>query len=123
MSNSKKILIIDDNEDLAEAVKETLDDRGFSVSVANDGESGIEVIKSEKPKLILLDSMLPGMNGLDVLEQLQEYRKENKLNIIMFSNVDTPEELHKARSYNIDEYLIKTEYRMEEVIDKIKKYL
>ena len=123
MSSNKHVVIVEDNEDLANALKETLSERGFQVTLALDGESGLELIKNEKPQLLVLDTILPGMSGLDLLDGLIEYRKQNELKIIMLSNVDKPEELSRARTYDIDEYLVKTEWRMEDVIDKIKKYL
>jgi len=123
MTKNKHIVIIEDNEDLAVAVQETLTERGYTVSVAGSGEAGIDLIKNSRPSLLLLDTLLPGIGGMEVLDALVEYRKKNELSVIVLSNVDDPEELKRARAHNIDEYLIKTEWRMEDVISKIKRYL
>lgn len=117
---SKKIVIIEDEHDLAVALQESLSQKGFVVRTAPSGEDGLKLIKDDRPDLILLDTVLPGMSGLDVLEALKSIRDEQNIPVIMLSNIDNPEDLKKARKYDIEEYLVKTDWRLDDVISKIK---
>lgn len=123
MSSHKKIVVIEDNHDLSSVVQELLSEKGYDVATADTGESGLTLVQEQKPSLLLLDSRLPGMSGLEVLEALQEFRKNHELKIIILSNVDDPVELRAAREYGIDEYLIKTDWRMEDVVSTVKKHI
>ena len=123
MSKSKKIVLIEDNHDLSNVLRDMLTEKGYTVSVAETGEAGIPLIQDEKPDLLLLDTILPGINGIEVLDQLQTYRAEHPLKVIMLSNIDDPNHLKDARSHDIEEYLIKTDWRMEDVLARIKKYI
>ena len=81
------------------------------------------VLSPKLTDLILLDSILPGISGLEVLEELKPIRAEKNIPVIMLSNLDDPEDLKDAREYGIDEYLIKTDWRMEDVVKKIKQII
>ena len=115
-----KIVIIEDDSGLAEALQENLSAKGFVVRTAGTGEDGLELIKESHPDLILLDSLLPGMSGIEVLEALKPIREKNNIPVIMLSNLDNPDDLKAARAYDIEEYLIKTDWRLDDVISKIK---
>ncbi len=119
----RKIVIIEDENDLAAALQEELVRVGFVVRTASSGEEGVQDIKRERPDLILLDSMLPQMSGLQVLEELKTMREEKNIPVIMFSNSDNPDDIKKAREYNIEEYLVKTDWRLADVVQKIKDVL
>ncbi len=123
MSTHTSIVIIEDNVDLATALSDALVQQGYTVSRAQNGEEGISLIEKQNPDLLLLDTLLPEMSGIDVLESLKAYRAERNLKVIILSNVDDPEALKRARQYDIEEYLIKTDWRMEDVIKTIKKHL
>ena len=116
-----KILVIEDESSLATALQENLTGQGFAVTVADSGEAGLEIIKKSRPDLLLLDSILPGMNGIEVLKALKPMRDEKHFPIIMLSNLDNPEDLRAAREYDIEEYLVKTDWRLEDIVAKIKK--
>lgn len=114
------VVIVEDQQDLAEALKDALSDKGFEVRTATTAEVGIELIKEEVPDVLLLDFILPGMSGVDMLEALKPIREEKNFGIVMLSNVDNPNDLQKAREYDIDHYLVKTDWRLEDVIKTIK---
>ena len=105
---------------MAAALQESLSGKGFTYRVASTGEKGLEMIKENRPDLILLDFLLPGMSGLEVLKELEPIRKEKNIPVIVLSNVDNPDDLKEARQYDISEYLVKTDWRLEDVISKIK---
>lgn len=117
------IVIIEDEEMLGRALRDILISEGFTATMCTTGEEGLKTIQSEHPRLVLLDSVLPGIHGIEVLRALTEYRKTHDLKIIILSNIDDPEDLQRAREYDIVDYLIKTDWKLEEIIEKIKKAL
>jgi len=116
-----KVLLIEDEESLAEVLKTKLVKEGYEVFVAYDGENGFNKISEIKPDIILLDILMPKLNGYEVLEKL----KQNKIEIpvIVISNSGQPVELEKTKQLGAVDYLIKANFDPSEVIDKINKYL
>lgn len=115
----KKILIIEDEEYLAGVLMTKLEKEGYAALIASDGESGLEKIKEWSPDLILLDIMLPKLNGYKVLEKL--HKEGNKIPVIIISNSGQPIELEKIKKLGAVDYLVKVEFDPQEVLDKIKK--
>jgi len=120
----KKILIIEDEKKLSEILKMRLEKEDFAVYVAYDGESGLDLALSLKPDLILLDVVLPKMDGMTVLKKL---RNENSwgenVRIMMLSNFD-PKDDTVNKSINDNEpsyYLLKVDFDLEEVVNKVKE--
>ena len=118
---SKKILIIEDEAALAEVLEAKLNKEKYQVEVAFNGEEGFEKIKSYKPDLILLDIVMPKMNGYEVLEKMNE----NKITIpvIVISNSGQPVEIEKTTKLGAVDHLIKTKFDPAEVISKINNFL
>jgi len=121
MSTQTKILIIEDETALSEVLSAKIKKEGYEVTVAVDGEDGFKKIKDWHPDLILLDIVMPKMNGYEVLEKINE----EKINIpvIIISNSGQPVELEKIKTLGAVDYLIKTKFDPDQVIAKIKKYL
>jgi len=123
MKNSKKIkiLIIEDEEALADVLKLKLEKEGYEVLVTSNGESGFTNIKSWKPDLILLDIVMPKMDGYEVLEKMNE---ENiKIPVIIISNSGQPVEIERTKKLGAVDHLIKTQFEPEEVLYKVNNYL
>ena len=120
---TKRILVVEDEPDLKEALEEHLSNKGFSVDGVGTAEDALEFVKKSPPDLILLDTILPGMSGIDFLEAVKDIRASHKIAVIMLSNLDNPGDLEKARAYDIEEYLVKTDWRLDDVIEKIRKAL
>ncbi len=116
----KKILIIEDEEDLVKGLKLNLDDEGYEVSWAFDGEDGMRKALEEAPDLILLDIMLPRMNGLDVCRELRQ--KNVGAPIVMLTAKG--EEIDKVVGLEIgaDDYLTKP-FSIRELMARIKAHL
>jgi DNA-binding response OmpR family regulator len=91
----KTILIIDDEKEACDFVKSFLEDRGYIVSVAYDGNAGIEAIKNKKPDLTFLDMRLPDMTGMDVLSKLKQDNVSAK--ILLITAIDDEKELEEAK--------------------------
>ncbi len=122
MVNKKtKILIIEDEKVLSDVLQSKITKEGFDVIAAGDGEDGYNKIKSEKPDLILLDIVMPKMNGYEVMEKMKE--DKNNTPVIVISNSGQPVEIEKLKQLGVVDYLIKTKFDPSEVIEKMKKYL
>jgi len=119
----RKILFIEDESALQKAVSDFLGQEGFSVVSALDGETGLRMAKAEAPDLILLDLILPKLNGFEVLKELSSDEKTKKIPVIVLTNLEGVEEVKKALELGATTYLIKEDYRLEEVVEKIKKTL
>lgn len=103
----KKILIIDNEEEFCNLVKETLGLWGFEVAIATDGKHGLNLAKRERPDIILLDIIMPGMDGLQVLERLKADAATSEIPVIMLTAVDAEESKEKALALYDEEYITK----------------
>ncbi len=117
----KKILIIEDDKDLQNLLADGLISSNYSVSVASDGEEGITKLLDEKPDLILLDLLLPKLDGFQVLERLRHYPdpKISDIKVIVLSNLWSDKDILRAQALKIDEYYVKANTNLEEVYGKI----
>jgi len=122
-NQNKKVLIIDDEEDLNEVLKEKLARENFQVFVAFNGEDGMRIAFEEQPDIILLDIIMPDMNGLVLLERLQEYRWDNEPKVIMLSALGHEEKKEQALALGAIDYFVKTEVTVEDITQKIKQVL
>jgi len=118
-----KILIIEDEQTLIKALEIAFSKENFSLAVAIDGESGLELAQTLKPDLILLDIILPKLNGFEVLKQLKADKKLAKIPVLILSNLGDDADVAKGMEMGAIGYLIKTNYRIEEVMNKIKEIL
>lgn len=114
---AKKILIIEDEVYLSEMYKIKLESEGYKVLIAENGEEGIKKIESEKPNLVLLDLMMPKMNGFQVLEQLQEKNLLEGLRVYVLSNLSQKEEIEKGVSLGAEGFLIKASLTPTQIAD------
>lgn len=119
----KTILFIEDEAAIQKTLGEALRKRGYEVKSAIDGEAGLRLAKSENPDLVLLDLILPKMHGLEVLEKLRQDDKTKDLPVIILTNLENIGEVERAIELGSTTYLVKTNYSLEEVIDKVKKAL
>lgn len=117
----KKILFIDDEAALQEAFGSFLSKAGYKVISALDGEIGLRLAKKDKPDLILLDLILPKFHGFEVLDILKKDPGTKNIPVIVLTNVEKIEDINKAVELGAQAYLVKTQYRIEEVLEKIKK--
>jgi len=120
---AKKILIIEDEEIIIGLLQKKLIKEGYQVSIARDGEEGLRAVEKEKPDLVLLDIIMPKMGGFEVMEEMQKNAELKKIPVIVISNSGQPVELDRAQKLGAKDWLIKTEFDPQEVIDKVKKQL
>jgi len=119
----KKILFIEDEQTLQKTLGDFLEREEYKAISALDGEIGLKLARIEKPDLILLDLVLPKMHGLDVLKALKEDPATRRIPVIILTNMEGIEEINKAIELGATTYLVKTSYKLEEVVKKIKKTL
>ncbi|MBU1292352.1 response regulator [Patescibacteria group bacterium] len=119
----KKIIIIEDEETLSNLLQRKLIQKGYQVEVAKDGQEGLERIKANKPDLILLDIVMPKMGGFELMEKVRLDEELKKIPIIIISNSGQPVELDRAKELGVRDWLIKTNFDPQEVVDKVKKQL
>jgi len=119
----KKILFIEDESALQKTFGEVLKQEGYEMIPALDGEIGLRLAKSEKPDLILLDLILPRINGFEVLKQLKIDEETKSIPIIILTNLEKAEDIQKALELGAATYLVKANYTLTEVVEKVKKAL
>ncbi len=103
-----KILLVEDEPDIAETTKAMLEMNGYEVSVAGNGEDGLIKAENEKPDIAILDIMLPGMNGFDVCRKIKYDKKYGKIPVIMFSSKFQPNDITFAKAVGADGYITKS---------------
>ena len=116
---AKKILIIEDEEILLDLLKRKLSEKGYEVFAVKDGQVGFEAIKEIFPDLILLDLIMPKINGFELMEKIQEDDSIKNIPIIIISNSGEPSELEKAKRLGVEDWLVKTEFDLKEAIEKV----
>ncbi len=116
----KKILIIEDESALQKTFSDLLGGEGYKVISALDGEVGLETAKKEKPDLILLDLILPKINGFGVLKRLKADDTTKNIPVIVLTNLEGVEDVNKAIELGIKTYLVKGQYSLEDIVTKIK---
>lgn len=120
---AKKILLVEDEEIIIDLLKKKLERENYDVRVARDGEEGLKAMQREKPDLILLDIIMPKMGGFEVMEEMQKDEELKQIPVIVISNSGQPVELDRAKKLGARDWLIKTEFDPQEVIDKVKKQI
>jgi len=119
----KKVLLIEDEKIMVDLLQRKLTQEGYEVSVAYDGDEGLKMMKEVKPNLILLDIIMPKMSGFEVMEEIKKDRELKKIPIVVISNSGQPVEIDKAQKLGARDWLIKTEFDPQEVIDKVIKQI
>lgn len=118
-----KILLVEDDAFLISMYVTKFELEGFVVLTADDGEKGLAMAAAQQPDIILLDIMLPKMNGFDVLKGLKKNKETEKIPVILLTNLSQQSEVERGLSMGAQDYLIKAHFMPSEVLDKIKKIL
>lgn len=117
----KKILIVENEQDLRETLKQTLAEKGYGVLEASNGSECLEIIQNEDVDLVLLDILMPVMDGIQVLEELKDVHESPM--IIILTNKEDLETLSKIVSSNIFKYIIKADHSLDDIVGVVKEAL
>lgn len=115
-----KILIVEDDRFLSELITQKVGVEGYEVSLAMDGERAVEMAKAEQPNLILLDLILPTIDGFEVLKRLKEAPETKNIPVIILSNLGQKEDVDKGMQLGAIDFMIKANFTPGEIISKIK---
>jgi CheY-like chemotaxis protein len=122
MGEEKKptIMIVEDDSFVMDIYKTKLSQEGFSVVEAENGTEALKKLKTTKPDLMLLDIIMPYMDGLEVLKKMKENEDTKNIPVILLTNLSQKEEVDKGMSLGAKDYLIKSHFTPSEVLEKIK---
>lgn len=119
----KHILIVEDDEYLANAYRLKVEKEGYRVTLAGDGEQALRALQASKPDLIILDLVMPNMDGFTVLEHIRAHREWKNLQIVVMSNLGQDEDISRAKQYGVEHYLVKSDIRLKDLLVMVSKLL
>ncbi len=122
---AKKILIIEDDTDLRQILADRLSSYNYHILQAEDGEVGYNFVNNEKPDLVLLDLLLPKMDGFKVLENIRYHSPKEVSNtkVIVLSNLWSNKDILRVKALHVDEYYVKANTNLEDIFEKVKKVM
>ncbi|HEU5121736.1 MAG TPA: response regulator [Candidatus Saccharimonadales bacterium] len=123
MDTKKKILLVEDDTALAAVYRSRLELEGFEIREVNNGEEALSAAIEFKPHLILLDAMMPKISGFDVLDILRNTPETTNIRVIMLTALSQPKDKERAESLGVDDYLVKSQVVIGDVVERIKHHL
>lgn len=118
-----KVLIVEDEEALRKVLQEKMENAGFETYAAKDGDEGWDMAKSKNPDIILLDLIIPKRSGFDVLTLLKQDPNLKSIPVFVLSNLAEDESLKKALDMGAEDYFVKAQHPINEVVEKVKNRL
>ena len=119
----KKILLVEDDTALAAVYKSRLELEGFEIKEVNNGEDALSAAISFKPDLVLLDAMMPKISGFDVLDILRNTPETAGMKVVMLTALSQPKDKERAQSLGVDDYLVKSQVVIGDVVERVKHHL
>jgi DNA-binding response OmpR family regulator len=120
---AKKVLLIEDDLFLTDIYLTKFEQAGYEVDVASDGKTGMEKLRQTKPDILLLDLVIPGMDGFVLLEQLKKDDNLKNISVLVLSNRGSDQDVQRVKALGADDYLIKSQYTPSEVVAKAQELL
>jgi len=121
--NKKKILIVEDDNMISSIYKTKFEADGFAAVVAGNGAEGLDIARKEQPDIIMLDVILPQIDGFSVLEELKKDKLTKDIPVIMLTNLGTDEDKAKGEKMGAVDYFVKASLTPAQISEKIKKHL
>ena len=124
-TENKSVLIVEDEPFLRELCTKKLTMLNYNVEIAIAGKEAIKKINSIKPGLVLLDLIIPGLDGFKVIEKIRSHpdKSISQIPIVVLSNLGQQEDIDKAVNFGANDYLIKSNFTITEIVDKVRGYL
>lgn len=123
MVNDKRILLVEDDKMLSDMYITKFKKEGLTVSQAHDGAEGLEKIKQEKPDLVLLDIIMPKLDGFAVLKAIKSDDALKHIHVLLLTNLGQSEDVSKGNELGADDYFIKANHTPAEIVEKVKYML
>ncbi len=123
MSDAKKILIAEDEEAMLSALVSKFEKSGFEVIPAQDGEEGLTKALEEKPDILILDIIMPKIDGLELIKKIREYKWGAHVPIIILTNLSDAYNISEAGKYGVYDFLVKTDWRLDDIVKLAKEKL
>jgi len=121
-AKKSKILVVEDDPFLLELYQTKLNEEGFEVFVARNGREGFDVAAAQQPELILLDILMPEVDGYEMLKKIKASAQTKKIPVIIFSNLSQREEIEKGLKLGADDFIVKTSLTPLQIAQKVKEY-
>lgn len=123
MNKAKKILVIEDEKSLTKIVQDKLKNEGFNVLSADNGQSGLDISFREHPDLILLDIIMPVMDGIEFLEKLRADAWGKNARVIALTNLSDSETVMQALRQGVPDFFVKVDWKLEDLVSEVKQKL
>jgi len=120
---SKRVLIVEDESSLREALRRKFEGQGFQVNVAEDGETGLQSAVDQKPDIILLDIMMPHIDGFSLLTLLKDHQNLKNVLVILLTNLGQSDDEKRGLELGAVEYLVKADHSLADIINIVNKYI
>ena len=120
---AKKILIIEDEKIICDLLERKLTREGYSVVITTNGIDGLIKMREDRPDIVLLDIIMPKMGGFEVMEEMNKDETLKDIPVIVVSNSGQPVEIDRIKKMGAKDWLIKTEFDPQEVLEKVKKQI
>jgi DNA-binding response OmpR family regulator len=119
----KNILLVEDDPFVVDIYTTKLESAGFSVDVAEDGDETLRKLKEKKPDLMILDIVLPNIDGWELLKKIRTDLGLEDLKVVVLSNLSQKDEIHKGLELGVIKYFVKSNFTPSEAVEEIKKIL
>lgn len=119
----KKVMIVEDDTVLANAVKLALENEGYDLSLATDGEEAERMIKEELPDLVLLDLLLPIKNGFEVLKVMRQDPRTKEISVVVLTNFEQETSINEGKKLGVKDYVVKANIDIQDIPALVKRYL
>ncbi len=117
------ILVVEDDDFLKKLIVQRLEHEGFKAEGVPEGKAALEFLKKTTPILVVLDLLLPGVDGFQVLQEIRENQRLKGLPVIVLSNLGEQEHINRAKMLGADDYLVKAHFTLGEIMEKINKLI
>ena len=122
-SLTKSVLVVEDDAFLVKAYQMKFQKEGLDVLVAKDGKEALSFLEKEPPNVLLLDLMLPGMSGFELLTAIRANERWKNIRVLILSNLGQPQDIARGKELGVVEYIVKANVKIADVVEKVKKYL
>lgn len=119
----KVVMVVEDDAFLVKAYQVKLEKEGYEVWIATDGNEAISYLSKSRPNIVLLDLMLPGASGFDILTQIRKTEGWKNVPVIILTNLGQPQDMQQGKELGAVDYMIKANTKINDIVSKVKEYI